>query len=326
MQDHFHNPKPMNRILSLPLRLALGLLAMLATFPAAAEFSLPGDKIKKGADGVLTLMSFSVIPDLTSSFLSIGSGEFRNTSLLMTQFAGGDILSKDLPLYLEGSAGYIRFDPTFVASEGQDTQRIPVRWNSFALSGGVGWDFFVTPDLKIRPIANFALGQVASDLSLLSRYLEFRTDRSFDFLDNGTLNAYGLGGSLMVDYELVRPEYEIDVEWRYTNIRLQSFGGTSGGVEGASSAEATNLYTRYRAPTGLTLMQRPLRYVLEAAHTIYLGDQRELLGINQLSSLGVGLEVDSSAYDIVVTRTRLVARWAFGEDVHGFAVGLAMSF
>ena len=73
-------------------------------------------------------------------------------------------------------------------------------------------------------------------------------------------------------------------------------------------------------------MQRPLRYVLEAAHTIYLGDQRELLGINQLSSLGVGLEVDSSAYDVVVTRTRLVARWAFGEDVHGFAIGLAMSF
>jgi hypothetical protein len=73
-------------------------------------------------------------------------------------------------------------------------------------------------------------------------------------------------------------------------------------------------------------MQRPLRYVLEAAHTIYLGDQRELLGINQLTSLGAGIEFDSSAYDILVTRTRLVARWAFGENVRGFAVGLAMSF
>jgi hypothetical protein len=88
------------------------------------------------------------------------------------------------------------------------------------VSGGVGWDFYVTPNLKIRPIFNFALGQVASDLSLAARYLEFKFDRSFDFLNGGQLNAYGLGGSLMVDYELVRPEYEIDVEWRYTNIRL----------------------------------------------------------------------------------------------------------
>ena len=32
---------------------------------------LPADKIKQSADGVLAMMSFSVVPDLTSSFLSI---------------------------------------------------------------------------------------------------------------------------------------------------------------------------------------------------------------------------------------------------------------
>jgi hypothetical protein len=45
-----------------------------------------------------------------------------------------------------------------------------------------------------------------------------------------------------------------------------------------------------------------------------------------MTSLGVGLEFDSSAYDIIVSRTRLVARWAFGENIRGFAIGLAMSF
>ncbi len=307
-------------------RTMLGLLTLLVATPASADFSLPGEKIKQHADDVLALMSFSVIPDLTSSFLSFSGGESANTKLMMTQFAGGDIISQDVPLYLEGGAAYIRYDPEFVATQGEQTLNIPLRWNSVSLSGGVGWDFFLTPNLKLRPIFNLSVGQVASDLSLLARYLEFKFDRTFDFIDGGYLNAYGLGGSVMLDYELVQPDYEVDVEWRYTNIQLRSFGSSAEAVEGEATAEATSLYTRYRAPTGYTVMDRPLRYVLEGAHTTYLGDQRGLLGFDYLSSLGVGVEFDSSAYDIMISRTRLVARYAFGENVHGFAIGLAMSF
>ena len=294
--------------------------------PASADFSLPSEQIRQHANDVLALMAFSVVPDLTSSFLSINSGSGENQELMMTQFAGGDIVSREFPLYLEGGAAYIRYDPQFVATRGAETLSIPFRWNSASLSGGIGWDFYLTPELKLRPIFNLALGQVASDFSLFGRFLEIKFDRPLDFLDGGYLNAYGLGGSLMLDYELVRPDYEVDVEWRYTNIQLTSFGSTSADIEGEADAEAASLYARYRAPTGHTVMDRPLRYVLEAAHTTYLGDQRGLLGFNHLTSLGAGVEFDSSAYDIWVTRTRIVGRFAFGENIRGFAVGLAMSF
>ena len=36
---------------------------------------------------------------------------------------------------------------------------------------------------------------------------------------------------------------------------------------GKASVAASSLYARYRAPTGLTVLERPLRYVLEVAHT-----------------------------------------------------------
>jgi hypothetical protein len=36
--------------------------------------------------------------------------------------------------------------------------------------------------------------------------------------------------------------------------------------------------------------------------------------------------LDSGAYDVFVTRTGLVARHAFGHNVTGFAIGLAVSF
>jgi len=178
----------------------------------------------------------------------------------------------------------------------------------------------------LGPRFNFGLGQIASDLSVGSRYLSWRTGKDLDFLDGGKMNAYGLGGSIMLDYEDVSPEREIDIEWRYTNIQLKTFSGTAESVKGTASAEASSLYGRYRAPTGLNLLDRPLRYVLEAAHTTYLGSQRGMLGFNYMTSLGGGFELDSSAYDVLVTRTRLVARYAFGENVRGFALGLAMSF
>ena len=95
---------------------------------------------------------------------------------------------------------------------------------------------------------------------------------------------------------------------------------------GTASAEAASIYARYRAPTGLFVMDRPLRYVLEFASTAYLGDQRGLLGFNNLSSVGAAIEFDSSAKSGLISRTRIVGRYAFGQNVRGFAIGLAVSF
>jgi hypothetical protein len=97
-------------------------------------------------------------------------------------------------------------------------------------------------------------------------------------------------------------------------------------VEGSADARSMNLWSRWRAPTGMMMLERPLRYVLEYAHTVFLGDLDGALGYNHLNSIGAGLELDSSKYDIIVTRTRLVGRYKFGENVRGWSVGLAVSF
>jgi hypothetical protein len=300
-----------------------------ATVPVQAlaqTGGLVGASVKKYADGVLALMCFSVVPDLTSSFLSISSASTADTGIGMTQFAGGVTLDKSRPLYLEGGFAYSRYDPTFVFSQGQEEREIPTKWTSVSGTAGVGWDFAITDELVFRPIANFALGHVESDISLAGRLIGDKTGTDIAFLDNGRLNAYGYGASLMLDYELSREDYEIDVEWRYTHIRLRSFGSSSEAVQGSALARTAGLWARWRAPTGFTALQRPLRYVLEAAHSTYWGDNANILGFDNLTSLGVGLELDSSAHDVYVTRTRLVMRYAIGHNVSGFSIGLAMSF
>jgi hypothetical protein len=76
----------------------------------------------------------------------------------------------------------------------------------------------------------------------------------------------------------------------------------------------------------MSMLGNPIRYVLEAAHTEFLGDLRGVLGFEALSSLGIGLELDTSAHAIIVTRTRLLARYQFGGNVNGASLGLAVSF
>lgn len=308
-------------------------LTMLLSTPAFTRDPIIIDEnvIKDRKDGILTLMGFTVLPDVTTSSLSINDAASGDPGLQQTTLGGGFTISQDYPLYLEGTLGYSRYDSKFFASEGDETFVIPVKWNSLSLTGGIGWDFPLTEnkELKLRPIFNFTFGHVESDASILGRILEERLDLDSDaleFLNRGRMNVYGLGGSIMLDWEHYREDYEVDVELRYTNIQLRSFDSDYSSIEGSSDANILSLWTRWRAPTRFTVLNKPLRYVLEGSNTTFLGAQRDALGFNYLSTIGAGFELDSSDYSVFITRTRLLYRYTFGENVSGHSVGLAISF
>ncbi|MEM5438792.1 hypothetical protein AABE10_26495 [Paraburkholderia diazotrophica] len=284
-----------------------------------------GGNVKQHADAVLAIMTYTTVPDVTTSSLSINSGTTGNPGFGQTQFGGGFTISKSFPLYMEGTLAYSRYDPTFIASDGATQREVPTRWNTFSGTVGLGWDLRITDELVFRPILNGTIGRVSSDLKVGQSVFNHVTDSNLQFLENGSLDAYGYGGSLMLDYEHYRENYEIDAELRATDIYLRSFGG-SDAVQGSAMAQQLSLWTRWRAPTGWRALDRPVRYVLELAYSHYFGDSAGVLGFNDLTSLGVGLELDSSKYPIVITRTRALVRYVFGHNVHGVSFGLAVSF
>jgi len=300
---------------------ALGAAWALAS-PLALAQLIDGD-LQKRVNGVLALMGYMLTPDVTTGALSIANAATGNPDFRMTTLGGGFTLSREFPLYLEGTLGYARYDPTFVVSGGPATGSVAAKWDAYSATGGIGWDFPLARELALRPIFNFSYGRVDSNVSASG---QTGTGAEFDFLANGRLDAYGLGGSLVLDYERYRPENEIDVELRYTNIYLRSFGASSTAVQGSADSQSVSFWSRWRAPAGVSMLKRPLRYVLEFAHTTFLGDLDGVLGFDDLSSLGTGLELDSSAYDVTVTRTRLMARYQFGGNVKGWSIGLALSF
>jgi len=246
--------------------------------------------------------------------------------LWVTPGCGGFTWDQYLPLCLEGNAAFSRYDPVFIVSNGTEHRPLPVQWNSLVGTVGGGWDFRIAPELVLRPIANLTLGCVTSDLKVAGRLIEGETGQDVEFLKNGSMNAVGYGGSLMLDYEHYRETHEIDAEVRLTNIWLQNYGGTSEAVQGLALAESLGIWTRWRAPTGLRSLDRPVRYVLEYAFTRYFGPDGDMLGFNNLNSVGAGLELDTSALEGIATRWRLIGRFRFGENVRGWGVGLGISF
>ncbi len=282
--------------------------------------------VQKHANGVLGVLGISVVPSETASTLVFNSGGATNSyDFKASQLGGAFTVSDSFPLYLEGFIGGARYDPVFVFSGGAERQNIPVKWNSFAATGGIGWDFKATDELTIRPIFNFSLGHVESDLSLLGRFVTRKFGPAFNFLDGGRLNAYGLGGSFMVDYARYRKEYEFDSEWRASYIRLRSFDSTYA-VRGEAVASTIGTWNRLRVPTGLTVMRRPLRAVGEASFSYLPGDQGVALNTTWLAQVGAGIELDFSDTWVPISRGRVMARYAQGDHLTGFSIGLAASF
>ena len=307
------------------------LLLVLLSLAADAQAQLTGRgvigvDVQKLVNGVLGVMSYTVTPDVTTSSLAINNAATSTTNLGLTQFGGGFTWSKNTPLYLEGNAAYARYDPRFVATDGTQTRVVPVKWNSVSGTGGIGWDFPISEHWVVRPIFNFSLGYVASDVEVAKWWIDNNTDVDLSWLNGGKMRAYGLGGSLMFDYERFAPEHDDDLELRYTNVELHNYGDTSVAVQGHATAESVSVYARRRIPTGWgTFWNRPIRYVFEGAFTKFMGAEGEV-GLDHMSSIGVGLELDTSSKDIWVTRARAVVRYKFGPDLRGWAVGLAVSF
>jgi hypothetical protein len=291
---------------------------------------IPGYSLQQAADGVLGLLGYNVIPDVTASSLSISRGGQTDTGLQTTQFGLGFTVDPDFPLYLEGFLGYSRYDPRFVFSEGAQKSVLPTRWNNVSGTIGVGWDFPIIEGLVFRPILNASLGHVETDVSLIGRLLELKFNRELAFLDRGRMNAYGLGGSLMLDLNIQRPGYEVDLELRYTDIRLSTFGDTSSLVRGESEAKTANVWGRVRWPMDAEMFGRPLRWVVDFSHSRFFGDQ-VALGFDHLTKVGGGIEMNVGRYELGVwdfnmQTIRIVGRYLFGNNVSGASVGLAVSF
>jgi len=303
---------------------------------AAVRLPQIRDALASRPGGVLGLMGYNMIPDGSANAVQINRAttapEGSSSVLTLSQFGFGFTVSEAVPVFLEIYAGYARYDPRAAFTAGEQGRALPLRWNNFTSTVGVGYDIRLAENLYLRPILNGSLGIAASDASIFGALLEVRTGADLSELTGKTVNAYGLGGALTLAYYDYTPARNIDVELRYTQLHLQTFGGTVQAARGRSTARTLGLWTRYRWPTGIESFGRPVRWVLDGSASLYLGDQRQALGFDWSIKVGGGIEFDVGRHEvgalgINLSRVRLVGRYFLGDNnVTGASFGIGMSF
>ena len=315
----------MARRFRLPGVLALAACAA-STGSANAEGYQIDDGVERFANQALATFGLVAVPDQSASAVSLKSTGVNGNEFFSGQIGGGFRVSDDVPLYLEGYLGFQRYDPQVVISDGVDSLEVRAYWNGFAATGGVGWDFRFDENWSLRPIANFSLGRIASDLSIGGAIVEDLTGEDLDFLINGGMHTGGYGGSLMLKYELRSREMDLDFSARHTHMRLVSIGSTASDAK--ADAITSAVWGRARIPIkGWKMMGSPVRSVWEGSLSAYPGDQGKLLGVDWLGRIGAGLELDTSRSGFkVISRARFIVRYVFGDGYTGYSVGLGVSF
>lgn len=318
----------------IPSKLAAALCGVALWISAGAGQADPlddlfGELVRENADGALAVFGITAVPSETAStlFLNTGSSPNRDYDFKAAQLGGGFRVSEDFPLWLEGYIGYNRYDPVLLLSDSGTTSELPLKWSSFGATGGVGWEFDLSPDLVFRPVAHLTLGRVQSDLSVGAQLVADALGLDVGFLKNGGITVGGYGGSVALDYnKRWENDYELDITLKYTKLILETIAGDKE-LEASSVAETTGLWSRLRIPTGKRLYNRPVRTVAEFSASSLTGDQGVILHTDWLAQIGGGFEIDlEETWVPWVTTTRLMARYTWGENLEGFSIGLSASF
>jgi hypothetical protein len=286
--------------------------------------------------GVLGLMGYGAIPTASSTTLQVNRNtvgpEAGDPTLTLSQFGFGFEVDESFPLWLEIYASYARYDPRAVVL-GEGTRAVSVRWNNFTTTLGIGWDFYLADSLYVTPILNVAGGYAASDASLASTALAWWRDNSEpSALSDVHANVWGVGGSLMLNYFNYSVERQIDLQARYSLMRLQTFGDTLPVARGTSTSSTFSVWGQYRWPTGVEILQRPLRWVATGAASSYFGAQREAMGFAWSTTVGGGIEFDVGrlqfgAFGLDVSRVQFTLNYLYADkNITGASFGLGISF
>lgn len=282
-----------------------------------------------GISSLLVFVNFTALPEISSGDLVVDAviGE-PDAGLSSTRLAGGMTFDlESFPLYLEGNLGTARLDAEFLVNDpvvgpvGLDTD-----WTIYAASGGIGVDFAVSEHWVLRPILVAGLSHISNSTGFSGPGGDDVRAGLDGFLTNWNAQAGLYGRAAMAEYENLGDRYELNAKLRLTHVEVVTIDTPSSEFDARIGADTANLFARLGQPMPFRLFDRPLRWLLQGSGSVFLGDQRDVLGFSWFSSAGVGLEADLAGHNDYVSRARPAVSAVVGNRVSGYAIGLGVSF
>ncbi|MFD3191207.1 hypothetical protein ACFMPD_13150 [Sedimentitalea sp. HM32M-2] len=267
------------------------------------------------------------MPTPSASFLSFSRFSGAQSTFRSGQIGGGFNPVVGTPLYLEAYLGYQNYSPEFLLSGPVPGLDVSARWSSYAVTGGVGWDFALNQYWVLRPVVNLSLGRIAADANLSGQNPPGGGNTDLDFLKSGDITAGGYGGAVMLVYKRYLRTREVDFSLRYSEMMLHPIGGSSDLNAKARITTATAL-GRVRIPIqGWQAFGKPVKAVFQGSLSSFPGDQGDVVNLDWLGKVGVGVEIGTVNTGVpYLAGARLMLSYAFSDDYDGYSIGLGVSF
>jgi len=238
---------------------------------------------------------------------------------LATLSTKADLYWRVVGSYLTSSQDFPMSIPPFAPGS------IDSKWTAYSLTGGLfakidlGSGFTLAPglDLSVARLENSA--DYMGGATLLQPFLD-------NLLFNWHTNAYLVTPNLGLTWKLVEADRRVSVGAHVSWSWISSFEASDPAIGFNETMGVYSIRADYAAPTGMTVFQRPLDWVVLASYAGFFGGNRHALGFTSVAEIGAGVEIPISKSSLNPKRVRISASYLFGDHVTGWTVSLGLRY
>jgi hypothetical protein len=309
-----------------------GALVLLAAPLAAQE--PPSDQVRAqiasarlGA-GYAQMINLSATPDLSAASYRIHSIDpsAKLDVLRLPYEAKWFALSPDADLDWRVAAGWLQFKQEFpYATPSATDGNIGSRWTAYSAGAGLGAKYRLGNGLTLEPAIDFGLARLDNRASYNGEATALQP-----FLDgllfNWNASAWLVTPSVALGWTAPLASGIATVRGHVARSWIGSFGETDPVQHFNEAANIYSLRAEYLQPTAWKLFDRALAGVAYAGYAGFFGANRDALGFDAVTEVGVGLELPIAADRSRAERARLAAAYLFGPGVEGWSIGVNLQF
>ena len=147
-----------------------------------------------------------------------------------------------------------------------------------------------------------------------------------DAIQGGLLSG-GIGASAGLLSRRDIGSWDVEIRLRHAHLELFPIDAPQAGAARANAIRTSAMTRVRRDIPGWQVEGGQMRGVLDATAGYYYDDQARVLGTNWLATVGAGLELDTSTYDLpYLNAGRVMVSYVFGDGYEGFSLGFGVSF
>ncbi len=278
--------------------------------------------------GYAQIIGLAATPDIAAASYEIDS-ETTKPKLDVFRLpyqAQWTALTPDTDLYWRVAGGYLRFKDDFsINPPSGETGSIGSKWTAYSASGGLLAKIRLGNGLTLEPALDVGVARLENSASYDGAAAALKPVLD-GLLFGWQTNAWLVTPSIALEWATKLGEARTTVRGHVARSWINSFDESDPAQSFNETANIYSIRADHARPTGITVADRALNWVVYGGYAGFFGANRDALGFTSVAEIGGGFEVPFAADRPNGERVRLSAGYLFGPDVKGWSVGLSLEY